>query len=381
MPSSHSIVSEERAGAARAAGSLPELSRRQFIRALLASVAIEPGLRALLGDKPLLAEAAELSREAVTIDLHCHPNALGGPYFPRLDPEVPANMKAGGLDCGLFAMRGDYPLIRRDPSGQRYEQRQPKPGELFRRTTEQLDDVIEATRSGGLALARSPAEILAAKRAGLPCAMLTLEGSDPLEGEIARIKFFYERGVRVLQLMHYRFNEIGDIQTAPPRHNGLTPFGREVVREMNRLGMLIDTAHSSPATLYGVLAESRQPVICSHTGARALRKIPRHLDDQDMRAIADKGGVVGIWPLIRRNESFENYLAAIDYVKRRIGIDHVGIGTDLYGLRSATAIPSHKAFALIPAGLLKRGYREPEVVKIVGGNCMKVLDQVNETRG
>ena len=381
MPSSHSIVSEERAGAARAAGSLPELSRRQFIRALLASVAIEPGLRALLGDKPLLAEAAELSREAVTIDLHCHPNALGGPYFPRLDPEVPANMKAGGLDCGLFAMRGDYPVIRRDPSGQRYEQRPPKPGELFRLTTEQLDDVIEATRSGGLALARSPAEILAAKRAGLPCAMLTLEGSDPLEGEIARIKFFYERGVRVLQLMHYRFNEIGDIQTAPPRHNGLTPFGREVVREMNRLGMLIDTAHSSPATLYGVLAESRQPVICSHTGARALRKIPRHLDDQDMRAIADKGGVVGIWPLIRRNESFENYLAAIDYVKRRIGIDHVGIGTDLYGLRSATAIPSHKAFALIPAGLLKRGYRESEVVKIVGGNCMKVLDQVKETRG
>lgn len=381
MPSSHSIVSEERAGAARAAGSLPELSRRQFIRALLASVAIEPGLRALLGDKPLLAEAAELSREAVTIDLHCHPNALGGPYFPRLDPEVPANMKAGGLDCGLFAMRGDYPLIRRDPSGQRYEQRQPKPGELFRRTTEQLDDVIEATRSGGLALARSPAEILAAKRAGLPCAMLTLEGSDPLEGEIARIKFFYERGVRVLQLMHYRFNEIGDIQTAPPRHNGLTPFGREVVREMNRLGMLIDTAHSSPATLYGVLAESRQPVICSHTGPRALRKIPRHLDDQNMRAIADKGGVVGIWPLIRRNESFENYLAAIDYVKKTIGVDHVGIGTDLYGLRSATAIPSHKAFALIPAGLLKRGYRESEVVKIVGGNCMKVLDQVKETRG
>lgn len=384
MSSSKSITSEERAGAGSAAGSAPRLSRRQFIRALgatFAAGAIEPELRALLGDKRLLAEAAELSREAVTIDLHCHPNALGGRYFPRLDPEVPANMKAGGLDCGLFAMRGDYPLIRRDPSGQRYEQRQPTPGELFRRTTQQLDDVIEATRSGGLALARSPAEILAAKKAGLPCAMLTLEGSDPLEGELSRVKSFYERGVRVLQLMHYRFNEIGDIQTAPPRHNGLTPFGRELVREMNRLGMLIDTAHSSPATLYGVLAESRQPVICSHTGPRALRKISRHLDDQDMRAIAGKGGAVGIWPLIRRNETFENYLAAIDYVKKTIGVDHVGIGTDLFGLRSATAIPSHKAFALIPAGLLKRGYTESEVMKIVGANCMRILDQVKETRG
>ena len=381
MPSSHSINSEKRAGAARAAGSLPELSRRQFIRALLATAAIEPGLRALLGDKRLLAEAAELSRGAVTIDLHCHPNALGGPYFPRLDPEEPANMKAGGLDCGLFAMRGDYPVIKRDPSGQRYERRQPKPGELFRRTTEQLDKMIEATKSANLALARSPADILAAKKAGLPCAVLSLEGSDPLEGEISRVQSFYDRGVRVLQLMHYRFNEIGDIQTAPPRHNGLTPFGRAVVREMNRLGMLIDTAHCSPATLHGVLTESRQPVICSHTGPRALRKVPRHLDDQDMRAIADKGGVVGIWPLIRRNESFENYLAAIGYVKNRIGVDHVGIGTDLYGLRRATAIPSHRAFALIPAGLLKRGYRESEVAKIVGANCMKVLDQVKETRG
>jgi membrane dipeptidase len=278
-------------------------------------------------------------------------------------------------------MRGDYPVIKRAATGQRYEQRQPKPGELFRRVVEQLDSVVETTNSATLAFARSPGEILAAKKAGIPCAMLTLEGSDPLEGEISRVKLFYERGVRVLQLMHYRFNEIGDIQTAPPHHNGLTPFGRDLVREMNRLGFLIDTAHCSPATLYGVLAESRHPVICSHTGPRTLRRISRHLDDQDMRAIAGKGGVVGIWPLIRRNESLENYLAAIDYVKNLIGADHVGIGTDLFGLRSATAIPSHKSFALIPAGLLKRGYTESEVVKIVGGNCMRVLNQVKKTPG
>jgi len=341
---------------------------------------IGPGLRALLGDETLLAEAAELSRETVTIDLHCHPNALGGGYFPRLDPVVPANMKAGGLDCGLFAMRGDYPVIGRDSLGQRYERRQPRPGELFHRTTEQLDRMIEATKSGHLALARSCAEILAAKKARLPCAMLTLEGSDPIEGEIARIKLFHDRGVRVLQLMHYRFNEIGDIQTAPPRNNGLTAVGREMVREMNRLGILIDTAHCSPATLHDVLSESRQPVICSHTGPGASRKISRHLDDDAMRAIAAKGGVVGVWPSIRRNQTFGNYLAAIDYVKERIGVDHVGIGTDLFGLRGATAIPNHKAFALIPAGLLKRGYAETEVAKITGTNCMRVLDQVKETR-
>jgi membrane dipeptidase len=383
LPGSNSVFDEEPAGES-AAGLLRQLSRRQFLRGLgaaFAGIAFDPGLRALLGDKSLLAEAAELSREAVTVDLHCHPNALGGPYFPRLDPEVPANMKAGGLDCGLFALRGDYPVIGRDPSGQRFERRPPKPGELFRRTTAQLDSVLEATQSGNLELARTPAEILEAKKAGSPCAVLALEGSDPLEGEISRVKLFFGRGVRVLQLMHYRLNEIGDIQTAPPRHNGLTPFGREVVREMNRIGMLIDTAHCSPATLYGVLTESRHPVILSHTGPRARRKILRHLDDREMLAIARKGGVVGIWPSIRRNETLQDYLAAIDYVKDRIGVDHVGIGTDLFGLRRATAVPNHKAFALIPAGLLQRGYGESEVAKIVGANCMRVLNQVNETRG
>jgi hypothetical protein len=89
--------------------------------------------------------AAELSRKVVTVDLHCHPNLLGGPHFPDLAPDVPGNMKAGGLDVGLFAVRGDYPVIHRDAAGHRYESRQPKPGELFRRSHEQLDKIIEAT--------------------------------------------------------------------------------------------------------------------------------------------------------------------------------------------------------------------------------------------
>ncbi|MGH7798369.1 MAG: dipeptidase [Candidatus Binatia bacterium] len=376
---------DHRVSARAGADVAPALSRRRFLQtfgAVFAGLSIEPALlRSLLGDTTLLAEAAELSRDSVTIDLHCHPNALAGPHFPALDPEVPGNMKAGGVDCGLFAVRGDYPVIRRDPAGLRYEHRQPRPGELFRRTGEQLDKIVEAAKSGSLALGRSPEEITDAKKNGLPAAVLAIEGSDPLEGDISRVKLFYDRGVRVLQLMHYRINELGDIQTAPPRHNGLTPFGRDVVREMNRLGMIIDTAHCSPATLGGVLSESRHPVILSHTGPRALRKSSRHLEDKDMFAVAKKNGVIGIWPSIRRSESFEHFLNGIDYVKNRIGVDHVGISTDLFGLRSTTAVPTHKSFALIPAGLLKRGYSDSEVAKIAGGNCMRVFHQVKETRG
>ncbi len=332
----------------------------------------------LLRDDTLMAEAAELSREAVTVDLHCHPADLPSSYFPGPDPDLGANMRAGGLDAGVFAARGDYPLIRRDAAGRRYEARKPRPGELFARCTEQLDPLIEAAGKIKLALARSPADIVAAKKAGAPAALLAVEGGDPLEGDIARVKVFFDRGVRVLQLLHYRINEIGDIQTADPRHNGLTGFGREVVREMNRLGMVIDTAHGSPDTLAGVLAESRLPVIFSHTGAYALRQLGRHLQDKDMRAIASQGGIIGIWPYLGRRDTFESFLENIDYAQKLIGADHVGVATDLFGLDNHTAIPTHKEFALIPAALLKRGYADGAVEKIIGGNFLRLFRDVTK---
>jgi membrane dipeptidase len=355
-------------------------SRRDFLRGLAATAAgslVESFLpRSLLGDKVLLAEAAELSREVITVDLHCHPNALAAPHFPRLDPAIAENMKAGGLDAGLFAARGDYPLIRRDSAGRRYEVRKPRAGELLRRSTGQLDKILEAIKDGKLAIARSPAEIVDAKKTGTPCAVLAIEGSDPLEGDLTRVKLLYDRGVRVLQLMHYRINEIGDIQTGAPHHNGLTTFGREVVREMNRLGMVIDTAHCSPDTLAGVLSESRAPVIFSHTGASALRRLRRHLQDKELHTIAAKGGVIGIWPHLRRRDTFENVLKDIDYTRKLVGDDHVGIATDLFGLDDHTAIPTHREFALIPAALLKRGYPDGSVAKVVGENFMRLFRDI-----
>lgn len=354
----------------------PALTRRRFLSTFVSAAASVYAGASLLDyfrrEPGLLAEAAELSREAVTVDLHCHP----GTNPLDFAPDVPDNMKAGGLDAGIFAARGDSPVIRRDPSGRRYESRQPGSGELFQRSQEQLDKIIEATKSGKLAFARSPAEILEAKKKGLPCALLSIEGGDPLEGQLSRVKFFYDRGLRVLQLVHYRVNEIGDIQTEEPRRKGLTSFGREVVKEMNRLGMVIDTAHASSETLSNVLAESRHPVMFSHTGSYYLRQIARHLEDKDMQAIANKGGIVGVWPLLRRRDSFETFLREVDYVKKLVGADHVGIGTDLYGLRGETAIPTHKEFALVPAGLLKRGYSENDIVKIVGGNFMRLFREV-----
>jgi membrane dipeptidase len=361
------------------------LTRRRFLSTLLSGLssgyAAPSALDYLCSEKGLLAEAAEVSHDLVTVDLHCHPNLVGGGKLPEFDPEVPDNMRAGGLDVGVFAVRGDLGTIRRDSSGLYTEYRKANPGELFRRTRDQLDKIVKAGRAGQIALAHSPEDILEAKKKGSPCAVLAIEGSDPLEGDLSRVKFFYDRGVRVLQLMHYRINEIGDIQTEDPRHKGLTPFGRDVVKEMNKLGIVIDVAHASSETLSGILAESRHPVICSHTGAYALWSHARHLENKDMTAIAKKGGIIGIWPLLRRRDTLETYLRAIDHVKNLVGADHVGIATDLFGLAGSSAVPTHKEFALIPPGLLQRGYSQSDVAKIAGGNFMRVFREITETRG
>jgi len=212
------------------------------------------------GERRLFAQAAELSREAITVDLHCHPNLSGGGKLPEFDPEVPDNMRTGGLDVGVFAIRGDLGTIRRDSSGHYAEYRKANPGELFRRSQDQLDKIVKAGEAGKIVVAHSPEDILEAKKRGSPCALLAIEGSDPLEGELSRVKFFYDRGVRVLQLMHYRINEIGDIQTEDPRHKGLTSFGRDVVKEMNKLGMVIDVAHASSETLSGIPQRAAIPL-------------------------------------------------------------------------------------------------------------------------
>lgn len=343
---------------------------------LAGAVIDNPLLAIILGDRYLLAQAAELAREAVTVDLHCHANALAAKDFPGLDAEVPANMKAGAVDAGVFAVRGDLGTIRTDASGKRYEHRAPKPGELLSRCEDQLAPLIKAGETGALALAKSPAEIIEAKRRGTPAAVLGIEGGDPLEGDLSRAKLFYQRGVRVMQLLHYRINEIGDIQTAEPRHNGLTPFGRELVKELNRLGMVIDTAHASSGTLAGVLAASRVPVIFSHTAPRVQRANSRRLEDENIKAIAKKGGVVGVWPTLGSRDGFETFLRRLDYMNHLVGAEHFGVATDLFGLRGRTAIPTHKEFALLPAGLLKRGYSESDTVKIVGGNFMRLFREV-----
>jgi len=364
-------------------------SRRTFILSLLAAIASAcSGPTTSASTKRerdlLLDEAAALSQR-ISVDLIAHvgPFARNFPFpeSARDRAAVLAHMQAGKLDGAVFSLVTDGPVIRRDPkSGGTRQYREPEPGELFRDAQSRFEKA-RSQIEGIIAL--SPSEAVALKKKETPCAILSHEGADALEGNLSRVQLFYGWGLRVLQLLHYRINELGDIQTEPPKHGGLTSFGRDVVKEMNRLGMIIDVAHAHAETVRGVLAESRHPVIDSHTRPAARFQAARARSDAELQAVAQKGGVIGMWPLARadRGETFDDFLRDIDYVKALVGIEHVGIGTDLNGTRTSTVIPTHKEFALIPAGLLARGYTEAEVAQVIGGNFMRVFREVTENRG
>ena len=182
--------------------------------------------------------------------------------------------------------------------------------------------------------------------------------------------------------MHFRANELGHIQTYPYSPGGLTPFGKDAVREANHLGIVIDLAHANTETIMDTLALSRAPVLFSHGGVTALDQCDRCVTDEEIRAIAQKGGVVGIWPDGEYNATMADMVRHIDYVRRLAGVDHVGVGSDLRGMSRYTAGFGEDAnFRAIAEGLVGAGYTDEEVGKVMGGNFMRVWRRVLDVAG
>jgi len=262
-----------------------------------------------------------------------------------------------------------------------------------------------------------------------------IEGGHSIENDIRLLRDYYHLGVRYMTLTWSNTNEwadsSGDIDDpSVQHHNGLTDFGKDVVREMNRLGMIVDISHVSDKTFYDALLVSRAPVIASHSSARALTNHPRNMTDDMLRAIARQGGVVMVnyysafvdenWrkayeaqakdrkaaidaveekykdadPVTRYRESdkvakewaakiprppFNDIIDHIDHIAKVAGIDHVGLGSDFDGTPSMPeGMDSAADLPKITEGLLKRGYTAPQIRKILGGNFMRVFRQVEQ---
>jgi membrane dipeptidase len=305
------------------------------------------------------------------IDMHTHagrPNRVG-----PVDRSVLATMRPGGVSAAVVSAIADLPMIRRNPATKRLEKvRDPAPGECLACVDEYLA-TFEAAR---MRIAREPGDI----REGDPALVLAVEGCDFLEGDLDRLNTLEARGVRSIQLTHYLVNETGDIQTAAPVHGGLTRFGADAVRRMNQLGIIVDVAHCSEATVAGVIDATAKPILCTHANLKEPGHPdgdhPRYLSPEYARMVVSTGGVIGAWIAVLWQEKLPGMIRHLFRLIDAVGIDHVGIGTDLPAGVAKSEMPDFSRHGEIAAALRARGMTEAEVAKVCAGNWLRVFRAV-----
>lgn len=257
-------------------------------------------------------------------------------------------------------------------------------GMAMHRTIEMIDQFWQmlADFPNDLAYAGSAKEIKKIRKTSRLACLLAIEGGEALEGTLSSLRIFYQLGVRLLTLTWNHRNQLASGQLEGDQGGGLSIFGRQVVTEMNKLGMLIDVSHLNDPGFWDVLALSKSPVIASHSNARALCDHPRNLTDEQIKALADSGGVIGVnfYPyfLSKSGEAtVEHVLDHIEYLLKVGGTDCVALGSDFDGISLTPKGLEHwgKTSSLITL-LEKRGYTEAIIQKIMGDNLLRVCQEV-----
>lgn len=377
---------------------------------------------------PTSKEVARIHDKALTVDTHC---------------DTPMNMVERGTDIGIRNSTGKVDLPRMKEGGLDamffavFTGQEPRTEANYKEAYDLANEMIDTTRravekySNLAEIALSANDAGRIEKSGRRAIYLGMENGFPLAKNIGRIKEFFDKGIRYITLCHSYNNDICDSSTDPagPEHQGLSPFGRKVVMEMNRLGMIIDVSHISDKSFYDVISVSLAPVIASHSSVRAIAHHKRNLSDDMISALAKRGGVIQIclldeyikdpdttsvlyrkeaefrkiyqtrWQSMTDAEkeqmraeragirkqygktlpSVSDYVNHIDHVVRIAGIDHVGIGSDFDGGGGLSDCQDVSQFPNITRELLKRGYSEKDIRKIWGGNFFRVFRKVEDT--
>jgi len=250
------------------------------------------------------------------------------------------------------------------------------PGEAYADHQRQLQEIERLVHAAGAEIAITAGDVDKSNAAGRTAVLVSCEGGDFLEGDLERLSEARAAGVSSLTLVHYRVNELGDVQTEEPLHGGLTPFGRDVVAECNRLQIVVDCAHASFATTMDVLAQSSRPVMLSHSHlSHADRWHPRLLSAEHAHAVASAGGLIGAWPSGVTSTSLGDFADEIARLAELVGSGHVAIGTDM-DANYRPVLTSYAEFALLPELLDARGVSSTDTDKILGANFMDLLRAV-----
>lgn len=357
-------------------------------------------------------EVMKVHRSALLIDTHNDVTGRTvegydiGKGAPTVHTDI-ARLRAGGVGAVFFAVyvAGGYVKDNRSAN----------------RALQMIDTVrhdIVDRYPNEFALALAADEVESAHRKGKIAALMGIEGGHAIEDSLRLLRQFYALGIRYMTLTHSNTNNWADSSGDAGRHGGLTPFGKEVVREMNRLGMMVDISHVADKTFWDALETSAAPVFASHSSCRALANVPRNMTDEMIQALARRGGVVQInfgcsflsqknadavaalRPRIQelqargagRDEirklladvpraALEDAVAHIDRVVKIAGVDHVGIGSDFDGVScTPSGLDDVSKFPNLTRALLERGYAAADIRKIYGGNLLRVMRAVEKAK-
>jgi membrane dipeptidase len=324
---------------------------------------------------------------APRVDVHAHAGRCFLAGLDRSDPLVGllgaedvrgglVSARAAGLAAITLATVADLRVLSPDPVKGLRASRPFRPGEAYSDHRRQLDSIGQVVSKLGGRIARTAGEVETAHADGEAAVLVSCEGGDFLEGRLEPLGEARAAGASSLTLVHYRVNEIGDAQTEEPAHGGLTAFGRDVVAECNRLGIIVDCAHATFETTLGVLAVSAQPVMISHSHLdHDDRHHPRLLSREHALAVAAAGGLIGAWPSGVTSTSLADFADEVVRLAGLVGAGHVAVGTDL-DANYRPVLRSYSDFAALPELLGDRGLGDADVDRILGLNFLALLRAV-----
>ena len=362
-----------------------------------------PLFRWLVEQANLFWKAKKVHERTLTLDTHCDTPMFfpQGVQFGQRDDRILYDlhkMTDGRQDAVIMAAYLPQPKM-----GEQFSQKvdiagiirhnpelaslgtQLSPAQYADMIFDKLEHIV-AHYSDYISIARTPADLYEDKRMGRHSIMFGIENGLELNHDLAYVRHFAQRGGVYITLCHHGDHDICDSARGCSTHNGVSSFGEKVIRRMNEEGIMVDLSHAAEKSFYDALDISSTPIVCSHSNSRALCDVPRNLTDDQMRALAQKGGVAHITlyhGFLRADTPEATILDAIDHLEHAIqvmGIDHVGIGTDFDGDGTVRGCADASELINFTRHLLKRRYSERDIAKIWGGNWLRVMAQVQAAK-
>lgn len=329
--------------------------------------------------------AKDLHRSMLTLDTHCDTPMFfpQGIHFDQRDPRILVDMHKmaeGHQDAVIMAAYLPQPKLGETFSS-KVAFKVDGPLQYADLIFDKIEEIVNANNRY-LSIARTPSDLYEDKRKGRRSIMLGIENGLALNHDISNVRYFARRGVVYITLCHNGDNDICDSARGCNTHGGVSRFGEQVIKEMNRCGIMVDLSHAGEKSFYDALSISSKPIVCSHSNCKALCDVPRNLTDDQLRALAKHGGVahITLYHGFLRNDSQEatvmDAIAHLEHAISVMGIEHVGLGTDFDGDGGVRGLADSSELINFTLHLLRRRYSERDIARIWGGNWLRVMAQV-----